>query len=150
MANATRSSITRAEHCPCITVGSDILAPRRTAFTNGQMYYGDVAFDADLTADVLGNLTGAPALDKGDVKLRKPAVGHVAMVAAPIVASASQTQAALSAGPYPRPPGKARSTQRTHRVRDGGGPGRAAFGNGSESSPNCLSTSDHTQVPGHA
>jgi hypothetical protein len=29
-----------------------------------------------------GNLVGAPTLDAGDVKLRKPAVGHVAMIAA--------------------------------------------------------------------
>jgi hypothetical protein len=46
------------------------------------MPWGDVAFDADLAADVLGNLVGAPTLDAGDVKLRKPAVGHVAMMAA--------------------------------------------------------------------
>ena len=45
------------------------------------MPWGDVAFDADLAADVLGNLVGAPTLDAGDVKLRKPA-GHVAMIAA--------------------------------------------------------------------
>jgi hypothetical protein len=36
-------------------VGSEILAPRRPAFANGQMPWGDVAFDADLAADVLGN-----------------------------------------------------------------------------------------------
>jgi hypothetical protein len=41
-----------------------------------------IAFDADLAADVLGNLVGAPTLDAGDAKLRKPAVGHVAMIAA--------------------------------------------------------------------
>jgi hypothetical protein len=63
-------------------VGSKIVAPRRPAFANGQMSCGDVAFDADLAADVLGNLVGAPTLDAGDVKLRKPAVGHVAMIAA--------------------------------------------------------------------
>jgi hypothetical protein len=40
-------------------VGSDILAPR-PAFTNGQMPWGDVAFDADLAADVVRNLAGAP------------------------------------------------------------------------------------------
>lgn len=62
--------------------GSDILTPRRPTLANGQMPCGDVAFDADLTADVLGNLTGAPTLDAGDVKLRKPAVGHMAMIAA--------------------------------------------------------------------
>ena len=43
---------------------------------------GDVAFDPDLAADVLGNLIGAPTLDASDVKLRKPALGHVAMIAA--------------------------------------------------------------------
>ena len=41
-------------------VGSDILAPGWSAFANGQMPCGDVAFDADLAADVLGNLVGAP------------------------------------------------------------------------------------------
>jgi hypothetical protein len=46
------------------------------------MPWGDVAFDADLAADVLGNLVGAPTLNAGNVKLRKPAVGHVAMIAA--------------------------------------------------------------------
>ena len=34
-------------------VGSKILAPRRPAFANGQMPWGDVAFDADLAADLL-------------------------------------------------------------------------------------------------
>ena len=63
-------------------VRSKIVAPRRPAFANGQMSCGDVAFAADLAADVLGNLVGAPTLDAGDVKLRKPAVGHVAMIAA--------------------------------------------------------------------
>jgi hypothetical protein len=31
---------------------------------------GDVAFDADLATDVVGDLAVAPALDAGDVKLR--------------------------------------------------------------------------------
>jgi hypothetical protein len=44
-------------------VGSDILAPRRPAFANGQMPWGDVAFDADIAADVLGNLLGAKQLN---------------------------------------------------------------------------------------
>jgi hypothetical protein len=43
---------------------------------------GDVAFDVDLAAEVLGNLVCAPTLDAGDVKLRKAAVGHMAMIAA--------------------------------------------------------------------
>jgi hypothetical protein len=46
------------------------------------MLWGDVAFDADLAADVLGKLAGAPALDTSNVKLRKPDAGHVAMLAA--------------------------------------------------------------------
>ena len=63
-------------------VGSEILAPRRSAFADGQMSWGDVAFDADLVADVFGDLVGAPALDAGDVKLGKSAGGHVVMIAA--------------------------------------------------------------------
>jgi hypothetical protein len=63
-------------------VGSEVLAPRRPAFANGQMPWGDVAFDADLAAEGLGYLVRAPPLDAGDVKPRKPAVGHVAMIAA--------------------------------------------------------------------
>ncbi|MDQ1460447.1 MAG: hypothetical protein QOI08_1931 [Actinomycetota bacterium] len=55
-------------------VGSEIVAPGRSAFANGQMPWGDVAFDADLAADVFGNLVSAPTLDAGDVKLRKPPV----------------------------------------------------------------------------
>jgi hypothetical protein len=63
-------------------VGPELLAPRRSAFADGQMPWGDVAFDADLAADVLGDLFGAPALDAGDVKLGKSASGHVVMIAA--------------------------------------------------------------------
>jgi hypothetical protein len=43
---------------------------------------GDVAFDPDLAADVLGNLIGAPTLDASDVKPGKAALGHAAMIAA--------------------------------------------------------------------
>ena len=39
-------------------VGSKVLAPGRSAFTNGQMSWGDVAFDADFVANVLGDLAG--------------------------------------------------------------------------------------------
>jgi hypothetical protein len=46
------------------------------------MPWGDIAFDVELAANVVGNLAGAPTLDTGDVKLRKPALGHVAMIAA--------------------------------------------------------------------
>ena len=63
-------------------VGSDIFAPRRPALANGQMPWGNVAFDADLAADVLGDLVGASALDAGDVELRRSAGGHVVMIAA--------------------------------------------------------------------
>ena len=46
------------------------------------MSWGDVAFDADLVANVLGDLAGAPALHAGDVELGKSAGGHLAMIAA--------------------------------------------------------------------
>ena len=39
-------------------VGPKVLAPGRSAFANGQMSRGDVAFDADLVANVLGDLAG--------------------------------------------------------------------------------------------
>src|SRR5271155_1767450 len=63
-------------------VGAEVLAPGRSAFANGQMSWGDVAFDADLVANVLGDLAGAPALHAGDVELRKSASGHQVMIAA--------------------------------------------------------------------
>jgi hypothetical protein len=56
------------------------------------MSWGDVAFDTDLTAYVLGDLVGAPALDAGDVELRTPSGAHVVMIAAPNCA-ATQAQA---------------------------------------------------------
>jgi len=46
------------------------------------MSWRDVAFDADLCADVLGNLARAPALHAGDVELGKSASGHLAMITA--------------------------------------------------------------------
>ena len=49
---------------------------------NGQMSWRDVAFDADLVANVLGDLARAPALHAGDVELGKSANGHRAMIAA--------------------------------------------------------------------
>jgi hypothetical protein len=39
-------------------VGPEVLAPGRSAFPDGQMSWGDVAFDADLVANVLGDLAG--------------------------------------------------------------------------------------------
>ena len=38
---------------------TEVLAPWWSAFANGQMSWGDVAFDADLVANVLGDLVGA-------------------------------------------------------------------------------------------
>jgi hypothetical protein len=58
------------EACP---FGAAVLAPRWSAFADGQMSWGDVAFDADLAADVLGDLVGAPALYTRDVELGKSA-----------------------------------------------------------------------------
>src|ERR1700758_1992349 len=46
------------------------------------MPWGDVAFDTDLAAKVLGDLVGAPALDAGDVDVGKPSGAHVVMIAA--------------------------------------------------------------------
>ena len=39
-------------------VGAKVLAPGWSTFANGQMSWGDVAFDADLVANVLGDLAG--------------------------------------------------------------------------------------------
>ena len=63
-------------------VGLKVLAPGWSTFANGQMSWGDVAFDADLVANVLGDLAGAPALHAGDVELGKSASGHQVMIAA--------------------------------------------------------------------
>ena len=63
-------------------VGTKVLAPGRSALANGQMSWRDVAFDADLVANVLGNLARAPALHAGDVELGKSASDHLVMIAA--------------------------------------------------------------------
>ena len=63
-------------------VGAEVLAPGRSAFANGQMSWGDVTFDADLVANVLGDPAGAPTLHAGDVELGKSAGGHLVMIAA--------------------------------------------------------------------
>ena len=63
-------------------VGAKVLAPGRSALTNSQMPWCDVAFDADLVAKVFGDLARAPALHAGDVEFGKPANGHRAMIAA--------------------------------------------------------------------
>ena len=46
------------------------------------MSWGDVTFDADLVANVLGDLDHAPALHAGNGELGKSANGHLAMIAA--------------------------------------------------------------------
>src|SRR4029078_1648764 len=63
-------------------VGGEVLAPGRSAFANGQRPWGDVAFDADLVANVFGNLARAPALHAGNVELGKSTSGHQVMIAA--------------------------------------------------------------------
>jgi hypothetical protein len=62
-------------------VGAEVVAPGRSAFTNGQMSWSDVAFDANFAASVLGDLAGAPTLHAGDVELGK-SVSHLVMIAA--------------------------------------------------------------------
>jgi hypothetical protein len=59
-----------------------VFAPGWPAFANGQTSWGDVTFDADLVANVLGDLDRAPALHAGNVELGKSASGHLAMIAA--------------------------------------------------------------------
>ena len=59
-----------------------MLVPGRSAFADGQMPWGDVAFDTDLAASVLWDLVGAPALYAGDVEFGKSAGGHAVMIAA--------------------------------------------------------------------
>ena len=61
--------------------GTEVLTPGWSAFADGQMPWGDVAFDADLAAKALGDLVGAPALDAGDVELRRSTGAHVVMIA---------------------------------------------------------------------
>ncbi len=63
-------------------VRAEVLAPARSAFTDGQMPWGDVAFEADLAASVLGDLVGTPALYTGDVELVKSAGGRAVMITA--------------------------------------------------------------------
>ena len=62
-------------------IRTEVFAPRRAAFTDGQMPWGDVAFDTDLAAKVLGDLVGAPALDAGDVDVGKSSGAHRVMIA---------------------------------------------------------------------
>ena len=55
--------------------GPKYLAPGWSAFADGQMSWGDVAFDADFPTGVGGDLLGAPALYPRDVECGKSA-GH--------------------------------------------------------------------------
>ena len=59
----------------------EVLAPRWAAFADGQMSWGDVAFDTDLAAKVLWDLAGAPALDASDVDVGKSCGAHRVMIA---------------------------------------------------------------------
>lgn len=81
-------------------VGSQVLAPRRAAFADRQMSWGDVAFDTDLIAHVLEDLIGAPALDAGDVELRRSTGAHVVMIAAPNCTATQAWAASGVAGRY--------------------------------------------------
>ena len=58
-----------------------VLAPWWPAFADGQMPWGDIAFDTDLAAKVCWDLAGAPALDAGDVEVRKSCGAHRVMIA---------------------------------------------------------------------
>jgi hypothetical protein len=62
-------------------VGPEVLAPGRSAFANSQMSWGDVTFDANFSASVLGDLAGAPTLHAGDVELGKSASSHLVATA---------------------------------------------------------------------
>ena len=61
--------------------GPGILVPWWAAFADGQMPWGDVAFDTDLAAKMLWDLVGAPALDAGDVDVGKSCGAHRVMIA---------------------------------------------------------------------
>ena len=62
-------------------IRTEVLAPGWAAFTDGQMPWGDVAFDTDLAAKVRWGLAGAPALDAGDVDVGKSSGAHRVMIA---------------------------------------------------------------------
>ena len=61
--------------------GSEVLAPGWAAFADGQIPWGDVAFDTDFAAKVLWDLAGAPALDASDVDVGKSCGAHRVMIA---------------------------------------------------------------------
>jgi hypothetical protein len=60
---------------------------------------GNVAFDADLAANMLGDLVGTPTLYAGDVELGKSAGGHAVMIAAEN-RTATQAEAASAWAQY--------------------------------------------------
>ena len=69
---ASTASIVRLSIGKSGPVGTEVLAPGRSAFANGQMSWGEVAFDADLLANVLGDLARALTLHAGDVRSKGP------------------------------------------------------------------------------
>src|SRR5215472_6699568 len=80
-------------------IGSEVLAPGWAAFADGQMPWGDVAFDTDLAAKVLWDLAVTPALDPGDVDVRKSCGAHRVMIAVHNL-STTRARAMPAAGPY--------------------------------------------------
>ena len=70
-------------------IGPEVVGPGWAAFADGQMPWRDIAFDTDLAAKVLWDLAGAPALDPGDVDVRKSCGAHRVMIA---VGNLSATQ----------------------------------------------------------
>ena len=64
------SGLWGSESCPGRGPRATVVGIRRWSNV-----WGDGAFDADLVTDVIGNLLVAPALDAGDIKQRKPAIG---------------------------------------------------------------------------
>ena len=62
-------------------IGCHVLTVGWPAFADGQMPWGDIAFDTDLVAKAGWYLAGAPALDAGDVEVRKSCGAHRVMIA---------------------------------------------------------------------
>jgi len=50
-------------------LGAEVIGPGGSAFADREVAGGDVALDADLAAQPLGDLGGAPPLRAGDVEL---------------------------------------------------------------------------------
>jgi len=94
---------------------AQVVAPGRSALADRQMAGGDIALDADLAAQPLGDLGGAPPLHASDVELGKSAAGHGRHDRHP--GSAVATRAATG------PAGPATATQRAWPSRAPGGGG---------------------------